>query len=538
MAAGGLRAGGAPTILAVDDDPRVLLQLTTMLEEEGYQVRRAGGGRLALASIAAAPPDLILLDVRMPEMDGFEVCRRLKADKDTEDIPLIFLSTSIETEQLEGLTLGAADFISKPFRRLEVLSRVRTHLELGLLRDDVEAQVTRRTEALHAAVLQLEREVASHLHAERTPRDAEERLRAIVDAAPALIWVAAANRLCTFFNKTWLAFTGRSMEQEVGNGWADGIHPEDRDHCLDAYVSAFSTARDFQLEHRLRRADGQYRWMLNQGSPRFDENGVFAGYVGSCVDITDFRQEQEESFDRDRLEGLRILIGGIAHDHSNLMGAILATAELAQAAIREGGSARQEIQTIKTVASQASDIARELMMYAWQDRGNLEPVDVAQVMEDMLKLLERMISTRTIVKRRLPEDLPAVWGNPTHIRQIVMNLVVNASDALGGNGEIEVSASYRPRIPGSPASDYLRIEVSDTGCGMTEEQKARVLDPFFTTKGTGRGLGLAVVHRIVQSHHGVLKVASGVGMGTQVEVLLPWARVAHDSARAADRQHP
>jgi PAS domain S-box-containing protein len=124
------------------------------------------------------------------------------------------------------------------------------------------------------------------VNAEAKLRESEERFRTVADTAPLMIWMAGLDKLCIFFNKPWLEFTGRTMEQELGNGWADGVHPDDLDRCLTTYISSFDARRSFQMEYRLRRADGEYRWVLDNGTPRHHE-GEFAGYIGSCIDITE-----------------------------------------------------------------------------------------------------------------------------------------------------------------------------------------------------------------------------------------------------------
>jgi PAS domain S-box-containing protein len=130
--------------------------------------------------------------------------------------------------------------------------------------------------------------------AEATLRESEERFRNMADTTPVLIWVAGPDRLCTFFNKVWLEFTGRTMEQELGEGWAKGVHPEDFDRCIATYSASFDARRRFRMEYRLRRADGEYRWVMDDGVPRFTSGGIFAGYIGSCIDITDKRCAEEE----------------------------------------------------------------------------------------------------------------------------------------------------------------------------------------------------------------------------------------------------
>ncbi len=503
-------------ILVVDDESESLTLLTGILAAEGYRVRSANSGKLALASIAAWKPQLILLDVRMPGIDGLEVCRRLKASEETRNIPLMFITAMKDLEErVAGLALGAVDYITKPFEREELLARVGTHLELSRLRANLEEQVSQRTVELRATIDRL--------------RESEERFRYMADTAPVMIWISDAEKLSTFFNQEWLTFTGRTIEQERGNGWVDGVLPDDLDRSLATYSSSFDLRRSFQMEYRLRRADGEYRWVLHNGVPRFAPGGLFVGYIASAIDITDLKRAQDETLSRQKLESLTILTRGIAHDFNNMMGSILVEAELAETEVAEGLFPNEEIRQIKTVAIRASEVVRELMIYSGQERADLETVDLSALIEEMSELLKVSISKHAALRTDLRKHLPAVRGNATQMRRIVMNLIINASQAIGDqDGVINVRTSLagdgRNSLPNRHASshpDYVRLEISDTGCGMTEEQKAKIFDPFFTTKRDGHGLGLAIVHGIVHSHDGAINVVSKPGKGTTFEVLLP-----------------
>jgi len=528
-------------IVVVDDDAVSLKLLTDILSQESYQVRPAHTGKLALASIAAAPPELILLDMRMPGMDGFEVCRHLKEFQQTRDIPVIFLSGSDQEEQhVEGFQLGAVDFVTKPFKHRELLARVRTQLELRRLRVELEKRVVERTQDLRMANEQLHRELTERKRAEQTLRESEERFRSMADSTSVMICVFGADKLATFFNKGWLGFTGRTMKEELGYGWTAGVHPDDLNACLARYTASFEATppQNCQIEYRLRRASGEYRSVVYNGVPRYEPGNTFAGYVASIVDVTDVKRAQEEELARQKLESLGVLSGGIAHDFNNLLGSVIAEAELAEA---EAESAEEDpansfpgehIQKIKAIAFRAAEIVRQLMIYSGREKGDFEGLDISQVVEEMLELLKASISKRALLRTDLDKNLLAVLGNAPQIRQIVMNLVLNASDAIGENGGvIHVSTSHvrlNPRIALSERTslrngDYLQLEVADTGCGMSEDVQAKVFDPFYTTKSAGRGLGLAVVQTIVRNHGGAIKVTSALGRGTTVRILLPCA---------------
>ena len=294
---------------------------------------------------------------------------------------------------------------------------------------------------------------------------------------------------------------------------------------------SFQARRAFQIEFRLRRADGEYRWVVDTGVPRY-RHGEFIGYIGSCMDVTDARRAQAESFARQKLESLGTLASGIAHDFNNLLGGVLAQAELAAEALAAGSEPHQELKGIRDVAIRGSEIVRQLMIYAGKESDVLEPIDISRGVEEMLGLLKASVSKNATLVTDLRHDLPAVNARAAQIRQILMNLVVNASDAIrDGDGVIRVATdcvSVDPDMAAGlpdelPEGDYVQLEVSDTGSGMSREIQARMFDPFFSTKSAGRGLGLAVVHGIVRSLRGSIRVSSEPGKGSTFQVLLPSA---------------
>jgi two-component system, chemotaxis family, CheB/CheR fusion protein len=389
----------------------------------------------------------------------------------------------------------------------------------------------RRLDRLPQILLGID-DVTERRRAEAILHESEQRFGTMADAAPVMIWVSGPDQACTFFNKGWLQFTGRTMQQEVGDGWTAGVHPLDLDRCFGIYSSSFQARRDFQMEYRLRRADGEYRWLLDNGIPRFETDGTFAGYVGSCTDITDLKRTQEEDLAKQKLESVGTLAGGIAHDFNNLLGGVLAHAELALVELADGSSPEPELNRIRAVAIRGSEIVRQLMIYAGQETEVPLPVDVSRIVEDMIELLKVAVSKHATVETSLGQDLPAVRANPAQLRQVVMNLITNASEALGDqDGVIRIATRHVTLTRESPAAasdrlpegDYLQLQVSDTGRGMTPETQARVFDPFFTTRQAGHGLGLSVVQGVVRGLGGTIRVESTPGKGTTFQIFLPCA---------------
>ena len=357
--------------------------------------------------------------------------------------------------------------------------------------------------------------------------ESEERYRATADAAPVIMWFGDGQKRVTFFNKEASVFSGLPREQLLGQGWAQIIHPDDLETARAAYYDSVNKKAVYQIEYRVRRADGEYRNMVGTTSPRYI-GGVYAGQVGTVIDITDLKRRQEKDLARQKLESLGTLAGGIAHDFNNLLGGVLSQIELAECELADGKSPESEIRSIRAVALRGAEIVRQLMVFAGQETDSLEMVDVSRLVEETVELLQVVISKHALLERQLGLATPAVRSNPARLRQLVMNLVTNASEAIGNrDGVIRISTERlilegaAAAAEGLPDGDYLQLEVSDTGCGISAEAQAKIFDPFFTTKSNGRGLGLAVVQGIVRDLSGRIRVRSERDRGTTFRVLLP-----------------
>jgi PAS domain S-box-containing protein len=309
------------------------------------------------------------------------------------------------------------------------------------------------------------------------------------------------------------------------------VAPEDKKRVDRAFKDSLAAKKGSAIEYRMVRPDGDVRTISCIWEVLLDESGWPERLFGTCQDITDFRREQEESIARQKLESVGVLASGIAHDFNNLLGGVLAQSELALAECAAGRYPEEELKGIRKVAVRASEIVRQLMIYAGRESATTVPVDLSTIVKEMLELLKVSVSKRAALESDLSQNLPPVRANAAELRQLVMNLVTNASDAIGErDGVIRVTTRYmqiRPTL-GGPSDrlgegNFVQLEVSDTGSGMPPEVQARVFDPFFTTKPAGHGLGLAIVQGIVHGLGGRILLSSEPGKGTTFQILLPCA---------------
>ena len=287
-------------------------------------------------------------------------------------------------------------------------------------------------------------------------RQSEGHFRSLADTAPVMIVTSRSDGHATFFNKTWLDFTGRTMEQELGYGWLENVHRDDQDNTRVQYEQSLAARENCSIEYRLRRSDGEYRNVICHGVPRFESDGVFGGYIASCVDLTDIRKAQEEAYERQNLESLGALSGGIAHDFNNLLGGTLALSELAQAKLAEGTAPFDELRKICDVATRGSEIVRQLMIYAGKESAAFEPVDVNSLVTEMLELLKVTVPKHAVLKTSLAQGLPKLRADSAQIRQVVMNLVTNATEAIVDDHDGVIQVHDPPSRRGALARTSLR----------------------------------------------------------------------------------
>jgi len=308
------------------------------------------------------------------------------------------------------------------------------------------------------------------------------------------------------------------------------VAPRDRERVTAEIHGGIENGCGCSTEFQIARPNGDLRTITFTSQVLLHESGSPGHIFGACQDITEARRAQEAVFARQKLETVGTLANGIAHDFNNLLGAVLSQAELALSELASGARPERELKTICSVAMTGSEIVRQLMIFSGQDRAAPESVNVADTIAGMAELLRFSVSKRVALHTELAPNLPDVRATAAQIRQVVMNLVMNASEASGDAGGMvrltlrrtSVGADRPGWIPEDLApGNYLQLEVADTGKGMTSETQARVFDPFFTTKPLGHGLGLAVVSGVVRDLAGAIHLISEPGMGTTFRILLP-----------------
>jgi PAS domain S-box-containing protein len=412
--------------------------------------------------------------------------------------------------------------------------------------DDSSAPIRNSRNEIVGVVLVF-RDVTERKKAEAELQESEQRFRTMADAAPVLIWTSATDRHFDYVNKPWLDFTGRTLDQELGEGWVEGVHPEDLDRCLHVYTTSFDSRQPFSTEYRLRGHDGQYRWFLDNGVPRFEQNGKFSGYIGCSVDVHDRRQNEEKLVQSAKLESLGVLAGGIAHDFNNILVGILGNASLLEDHLAPGTDGRKLLEQVIESSERAAQLIHQMLAYSGRGQFVVEPLDLSMHARQIVALVRASIPKNISFELRLQAGLPPILADAAQLQQLAMNLVINAAEAMSPRGgAVVVSTEARMvdhqisarNITGENVApgEYVVLTVEDKGAGMDAATLARIFDPFFTTKFTGRGLGLAAVLGIVRGQKGAITVDTAVGKGSTFQVFFPASGQPHDVNPAAPRK--
>jgi len=376
------------------------------------------------------------------------------------------------------------------------------------------------------------RDITKRKRTEALLRESEARFQAMADTAPVMIWTTGTDGLCNYFSKPWLDFTGRTMEQEVGMGWAEGVHPDDVHLYYDDFLPAFHAQKPFRMEYRLRRADGEYRWVIESGIPRYTGEGEFAGYIGSNIDITDLksaeqererlREAQAELAHINRVTTMGELTASLAHEIKQPISAAVTDARTCLRWLGRDdpdvSEAREAASRIIQDVTRASEIISRIRSLFKKEEPQRESVDVNEVIREMIVLLRNEASRYSIpIHAELAEDFPKVMADRIQLQQVFMNLMLNGIEAMkdmGTGGKLTIRSQQGE-------GSHLLVSVSDTGTGLPPEQADKLFNPFFTTKPQGTGMGLSISRSIIESHSGRLWATVNSDGGATFHFTLP-----------------
>ena len=520
-------ADSKENVLIVDDNCDNLKVLVHILQSKGYAVRPARSAALAFAAMEKKKPDIILLDILMPEVSGYEICEKLKRDPETKDIPVIFISALGQpNDKVKAFSRGAVDYVTKPFHEEEVLARVATHLKLRRLHLRLEDQNRR-----------LEREISVRIAAERSLGESEAKyhsvfetnraIKLIVDPESGKI-VDANQAACEFYGYPKSEFTEKNIA-DINESPPDVVREELR-------IALEGNKNRTELRHRV--ASNRLRDVEVYSGPVAIGNKVFLYSI--IHDVTERKILEAELEKAKKFEAIGILAGGLSHDFNNLLNIVGGGVELVKYYSSETNKASSVFKSIETALEKAGALVRKIIDFSGKTSSLPKRMDIREMLE-MLSGSSGVREGRKVAVRQ-PEKTVEIYADRRQLHTALSNLVQNARESMPEGGEIEIAAELAAPKDLPPEYDppkdidtFVKISVKDHGIGIPPENLEKIFDPYFSTKEKnehkGMGLGLATAYSIVKRHKGAIVVASSPLQGTTVSVFFPAAKPLPESDR-------
>ena len=569
-------------VLIVEDSATQAQRLAYILEQNGYAAMPAANGRLALEAIRRRRPDLIISDIVMPEMDGYELCAAVKADAELRDIPFILVTTLAEpADVIRGLECGADNFILKPYDDQFLTARVQLalakrgrhrpatpevateivfdgkqyiitagHSQILDLLVSIYDSATRRNKELAAAERAL-RALNSNLDrlvVERTEelREATRRHLALLGNLQGMAYRRRCDgdRGLEFVSEGCRALLGVAPADltNLRKSFIDLVHPDDLVRIRRKTLENLAARVPNEYEYRLRHADGSWRWVWEKSHAIYDAAGKALAIEGFVTDVTDRLKLAEQLRESQRMDAIGRLTGGLAHDLNNYLAVLIGNLDLLADRPHVDPETPRHIEGAIGGALRGAELTRSLLAFSRRQPLDPKVLDPGERVAEVVKLLRRTIGEKIVIELDAAAGLWPVEVDGAQLDSCVLNLANNTRDAMPGGGKLTISVrNVAAGEDGAPIGDHVLIEFADNGSGMTPEIMAQVFEPFFTTKGPGHGtgLGLSMVHGFVHQSGGAIRLTSILGTGTTVRIYLPRAtRAAVAAAVTPSRPGP
>ena len=515
-------------ILLVDDNPANLSALSHMLATLGQNIVQATSGVDALRCLLRQEFAIVLIQVDMPDMDGYELAALIRDRDRSRDTPIIFITALSKDHQdiRRGYALGVVDFVFKPIDPIVLQAKVSVFVDLYKKTEAVrrQAELERR--------LQLEnlRVRTEKIEAERALRQIEERQALIIRSLPIALYTADLKGGFSgprFLSESIAGAVGFKASEFIADPdlWAARIDPSDRPRVL-AQVESIAETGAMSIEYRWRCADGSEKVFLDEAVLVRGEAGEPREILGTCLDVTYRRQLEQQLAQSQKMEAIGQLTGGIAHDFNNMLSVIIWNLDVVTRAHKGSGKLYDRAQMALNGALNCAELIRQLLAFARHQPRQAKVVDLSELVPRMAKMLAPVLGERIKVGVSMVDAVWPVFADPAQIESILLNLAINSRDAMPDGGTLIIECSHiqhdNPDFEPAPG-DYVVLSVTDTGVGMPQDVLDRAFEPFFTTKesGKGRGLGLSMVYGFAKQSGGHASIESKVGIGTAVRIFLP-----------------
>lgn len=503
-------------ILIVDDNPENLRLLVNILKNSRYKVRPASSGSMALRSVSTILPDIILIDIDMPGMNGYEVCERLKAEPDTAHIPVIFISAMNEiTDKVKAFETGGVDYISKPFQMEEVLARVETHIDLRRLQTELESQNYR-----------LQAEIRERRQIENRLRESQTLYRNVVEDQTEFVARFYPDGAVSFANSSLCRYLSWQKDDGCGGNFFSLIQNSNGGNFQEETRALTPDRPVLKVQRQIRLSDGRTAWHRWAVRAIFDGSQLIE-YQAVGADISDEKLAQRRLLQSQKLAATGEMAAGVAHEVNNPITGII---NYAQILIDEAGGDHGAAEIPKRILKEANriaDIVKNLLSFARETPDEARPVSLGNIISNALSLMEKQLEMDGIrLETSVPDDLPKVYASSLKLQQVIMNLISNSRHALTEKYETPHTdkmlrlTGEAIEIDGKP---FVRLIVYDQGVGIPEDQLDRICDPFFSGRpwGQGTGLGLSVSYGTIRELGGFLSFESKPGEFTRAMADLP-----------------